>query len=142
MEIMTATVTLKEKVLWEGTAGSGHGVVMDGPAEAGGNNTGFRPMELILLGLGFCMGYDMVMILRRMRKEVTGYRIQLTGKRSEEPPSVYTEVTLEHVITGKGISRDSVERALELAEHKYCSASAMISKTATLVNTYRVEESP
>jgi putative redox protein len=77
-----------------------------------------------------------------MRKEVTGYRIQLTGKRPEEAPSVYTEVTLEHVITGKGISRDSVERALELAEHKYCSASAMFSKTATLVNTYRVEESP
>jgi putative redox protein len=142
METMTATVILKEKVLWEGTAGSGHGVVMDGPSEAGGSNAGFRPMELMLLGLGFCMGYDMVMILRRMRKEVTGYRIQLTGQRSEEPPSVYTEVAMEHVITGKGISRESVERALELAEHKYCSASAMFSKTATLVNTYRLEGSP
>jgi len=142
METMTAMVTLKEKVLWDGTAGSGHRVVMDGPAEAGGSNAGFRPMELMLLGLGFCMGYDMVMILRRMRKEVTGYQIRLTGQRSEEPPSVYTEVTLEHVLTGKGISPESVERALELAEHKYCSASAMFSKTAALINTYRIEESP
>jgi putative redox protein len=142
METMTATVTLKEKVLWEGTAGSGHRVVMDGPAEAGGSNAGFRPMELMLLGLGFCMGYDMVVILRRMRKEVTGYQLRLTGRRSEEPPGVYTEVTLEHVLTGKGISPESVERALELAEHKYCSASAMFSKTATLINTYRIEESP
>ena len=142
MENMTATVTLKEKVLWEGTADSGHRVLMDGPADAGGGNAGFRPMELMLLGLGFCMGYDMVMILRRMRKEVTGYRIQLTGKRAEEPPSVYTEVTLEHLITGKGIPKESVERALELAEHKYCSASAMFSKTAALINTYRLEESP
>ncbi len=142
METMTATVTLKEKVLWEGTAGSGHGVVMDGPTEAGGSNAGFRPMELMLLGLGFCMGYDMVMILRRMRKEVTGYQIRLTGKRAEDPPTVYTEVTLEHVLTGKGISPESVERALELAEHKYCSASAMFAKTATLINTYRIEESP
>jgi putative redox protein len=142
METMTATVTLKEKVLWEGTAGSGHRVVMDGPAEAGGSNAGFRPMELMLLGLGFCMGYDMVMILRRMRKEVTGYRIRLTGQRSEEPPGVYTEVTLEHVLTRKGIPPESVERALELAEHKYCSASAMFSKTATLIHTYRIEESP
>jgi putative redox protein len=140
MEAMNATVVLQEKVLWEGTAGSGHHVVMDGPAEAGGGNAGFRPMELMLLGLGFCMGYDMVMILRRMRKEVTGYRIQLNGKRADEPPSVYTEVTLEHVVTGKGISRESVERALELAEHKYCSASAMFAKTATLINTYAIEE--
>jgi putative redox protein len=137
---MTATVVLKEKVQWEGMAGSGHRVVMDGPAEAGGGNAGFRPMELMLLGLGFCMGYDMVMILHRMRKEVTGYRIELSGKRADNPPAVYTEVTLEHVITGKGISKDSVERALELAEHNYCSASAMFSKTATLVNTYRIEE--
>ena len=142
METMSATVTLKGKVVWEGTAGSGHHVVMDGPADAGGNNAGFRPMELMLLGLGFCMGYDMVMILRRMRKEVTGYRIHLSGKRAEEPPTVYTEVTLEHVLTGKGISPESVERALELAEHKYCSASAMFSKTATLIHTYRIEEGP
>jgi putative redox protein len=86
------------------------------------------------------MGFDMVMILRRMHKEVTGYRIQLNGKRAEEPPSVYTEVTLKHVVTGKRISKESVERALELAEHKYCSASAMFAKTATLINTYRIEE--
>ncbi len=142
METMTATVNLKEKVQWEGTAGSGHCVIMDGPVEAGGSNAGFRPMELMLLGLGFCMGYDMVMILRRMRKEVTGYQIRLTGQRSEEPPAVYTEVTLEHVITGKGIPKESVERALELAEHKYCSASAMFSKTAALISTYRIEEGP
>ena len=142
METMTAVVTLKEKVLWEGAAGSGHRVTVEGPAEAGGTDAGFRPMELMLLGLGFCMGYDMVMILRRMRKEVTAYQIRLTGQRAEEPPSVYTEVTLEHFITGKGIPPESVERALELAEHKYCSASAMFSKTATLINTYRIEEAP
>jgi len=118
----------------------GHRLIVDGPAEAGGTNAGFRPMELMLLGLGFCMGYDMVMILRRMRKEVTSYRIHLTGKRAEDPPTVYTEVTLEHVITGKGISEASVERAIELAENKYCSASAMFSKTATLINKYRIED--
>src|SRR4030042_2995301 len=130
---MSATVSLREKVLWEGVAGSGHRLLVDGPVEAGGSNVGFRPMELMLLGLGFCMGYDMVMILRRMRKEVTGYQIHLTGKRAEDPLRAYTEVTLEHVITGKGISEASVERAIELAEHKYCSASAMFSKTATLI---------
>jgi putative redox protein len=139
MAVMSATVSLREKVLWEGVAGSGHRLLVDGPVEAGGSNVGFRPMELMLLGLGCCMGFDMVLILRRMRKEVTGYEIHLTGQRNDEPPSVYTEVSLEHVITGRGISKESVERALELAEGKYCSASAMFSKTAKLTNTYRIE---
>jgi putative redox protein len=142
MQVMTAEVALKDKVQWEGVAGSGHRLSVDGPAEAGGKNAGFRPMELMLLGLGFCMGYDMVMILRRMRKEITGYQIRLTGQRSDKPPKVYTEVMLEHVITGKGISKASVEHALELAEHKYCSASNMFSKTTTLINRYHIEEIP
>ncbi len=140
MAVMSAVVTLQEMVRWQGEAGSGHRLTVDGPAEAGGSNAGFRPMELMLLGLGCCMGYDMVLILRRMRKEVTGYQIRLTGQRADDPPSVYTEVTLEHVITGRAISPDSMERALELAEHKYCSASAMFSKTAKLVNKYRIED--
>jgi putative redox protein len=137
---MKATVTMGQDSRWEGVSGSGHRLTVDGPPEAGGKNEGFRPMELMLLGLGMCMGYDMVRILRRMRKEVIGYQIQLTGQRAEDPPSIYTEVILEHVITGKGLSEASVERALDLAESKYCSASAMFSKTATLVNKYRIEE--
>ena len=141
MSIMSAVVTLQDKVRWEGVADSGHHLTVDGPAEAGGRNAGFRPMELMLLGLGCCMGFDMVMILRRMRKEVKGYQIRLTGKRADEPPTVYTEVTLEHVITGRGLSKESVERALDLAEHRYCSASAMFSGTSKLINTYRIEES-
>lgn len=140
MSIMRAVVSLQEKVRWVGEAESGHRLIVDGPPEAGGSNAGFRPMELMLLGLGCCMGYDMVMILRRMRKEVTGYRIRLTGKRSDEPPSVYTEVTLEHEIKGRGISRDSAERALELAEHRYCSASAMFAKTAKLIHKICIED--
>ena len=140
MSVMKAVVTMGADTRWEGVSGSGHRLTVDGPPEAGGKNEGFRPMELMLLGLGMCMGYDMVMILRRMRKEVIGYQIQLTGQRAEDPPSIYTEVILEHVITGKGLSEASVERALDLAESKYCSASAMFSKTATLVNKYRIEE--
>jgi len=140
MSVMKATVTMGQDSRWEGVSGSGHRLTVDGPPEAGGKNEGFRPMELMLLGLGMCMGYDMVRILRRMRKEVIGYQIQLTGQRAEDPPSIYTEVILEHVITGKGLSEASVERALDLAESKYCSASAMFSKTATLVNKYRIEE--
>lgn len=140
MSVMKAVVTMGKESQWEGVSGSGHRLIADGPPEAGGNNAGFRPMELMLLGLGLCMGYDMVMILRRMRKEVTAYQIHLTGQRAEDPPSIYTEVILEHVITGKGLSEASVERALDLAENKYCSAAAVFSKTATLTNKFRIEE--
>lgn len=140
MSVMKAVVTMGKDTRWEGVSGSGHHLSADGPPEAGGKNAGFRPMELMLLGLGLCLGYDMVMILRRMRKEVTGYQIQLTGQRAEDPPSIYTEVILEHVITGKGLSKAAVERALDLAENKYCSAAAMFAKTATLTNTFRIEE--
>jgi putative redox protein len=138
--VMHAEVLLRGGTLWEATAGSGHRLTVDGPPEAGGNNAGFRPMELMLLGLGCCMGYDMVMILRRMRQEVTGYRIRLTGQRAEEPPRVYTEVILEHRIIGKGVRPEAVKRAMELAEGKYCSASAMFSKTATLIQKFQIDE--
>jgi putative redox protein len=137
---LEAIVTLQEGVRWEAVAGSGHSVVIDGPAEAGGENAGFRPMELMLLALGGCMGFDMLMILRRMRQEVTGYQVRLAGERAEAPPTVFTEVRLEHTITGKGIAEASVKRALELAEHRYCSASAMFSKTARLTHSFKIEE--
>ena len=137
---MTAVVTLQENVRWKADAGSGHSVIIDGPVEAGGENAGFRPMELMLLGLGGCLAYDMLMILRRMRQDVTGYQLKLVGHRAEEPPTVYTEVNLEHTITGYGIDEANVKRALNLAESKYCSASAMFSKTAKLNHTLHIVE--
>jgi putative redox protein len=141
MSTMTAQVTLLENVRWEGKAGSGHSLLIDGPLEAGGENAGFRPMELMLLGLGSCIAYDTLMILRRMRQRVTSYQVSLIGERAEDPPAVYTTVTLEHVIAGRNVSEDSVQRALALAEDKYCAAWAMFSKTARLFNSCRIEAS-
>jgi putative redox protein len=140
MSTMTAVVTLQENVRWKAEAGSGHSVFVDGPVEAGGENAGFRPMELMLLGLGGCMAYDMLMILRRMREDITGYQLKLVGQRADDPPTVYTDVTLEHTITGFGVNEANVKRALNLAESKYCSASAMFSKTAKLNHTLRIVE--
>ncbi|MHB1130871.1 MAG: OsmC family protein [Chloroflexota bacterium] len=140
MSKMTAVVTLQENVRWTAQAGSGHSVTIDGPVEAGGEDAGFRPMELMLLALGGCMAYDMLMILRRMREDVTSYELKLDGTRADEPPTVYTNVTLEHTITGVGINEANVKRALNLAESKYCSASAMFSKTAKLTHSLNIVE--
>ena len=140
MSTMTVALRLQQDVRWKAEAGSGHSLIIDGPPEAGGEDAGFRPMELMLLGLGACMGLDMLLMLRRMRQGVTSYEPRLTGERAEDPPAVFTAVTLEHVITGRGILEASVKRALGPAETKYYSASAMFSKTARLTNIYRIEE--
>ena len=139
MALMTAVVTLQEDLKFRVEAGSGHALTVDGPLDAYGGNAGFRPMELMLMSLGGCMALDVLLVLRRMRQEVTAYQVRLTGERAEEPPAVYTAVTLEHVIAGPRLGKQSVERALKLAEDKYCSAWAMISRTARLTNRYRIE---
>ncbi len=138
MSTMTATVELQGNSRWVARAGSGYSVTVDAPVEAGGDGAGFRPMELMLMGLGSCMAYDVLLILRRMREEITGYRVSLAGERAEEPPAIYTRVALEHVVTGRKVSEDSVRRAISMAEEKYCSASAMFAKTAKLVNSFRI----
>ena len=134
----TAMVTFQRDVRFEARADSGHTVVIDGPAEAGGENAGFRPMELMLLGMAGCMSLDVVLILKRMRKTVTSYRVQVTAERAEDPPRVYTEARLEHVIGGPGLDAASVHRAIELAETTYCSGTAMFAKTAKVTNTFRL----
>ncbi|MDA8216251.1 MAG: OsmC family protein [Dehalococcoidales bacterium] len=140
MSTNTAVVTLQENVRWKAESGSGHSVIIDGPVEAGGENAGFRPMELMLVALGGCMAYDMLMILTRMREDITGYELKANGERADDPPTVYTSVKLEHTITGHDVSEANVKRALSLAENKYCSASAMFSKTAKLTNSFRIVE--
>ena len=133
-----ATVTFKGDVSFEATADSGHTVIIDGPEAAGGRNAGFRPMELMLLGMAGCMSLDVALILKRMRKPVTSYRVEVTAERAEDPPRVYTEARLEHVIGGPGLDAASVKRAIELAETTYCSGTAMFAKTAKVTNTFRL----
>jgi len=138
---LKGTLKFLEKVRFEAGAESGHTVTIDGPQEAGGENAGFRPMELMLLGLGSCMAFDVLLILRKMRQEVTSYTLNLEGERAEDPPRVYTEVRMEHVFKGLSLKPESIQRAIELAETTYCSASAMFAKTARVKNTFRILES-
>lgn len=102
MSTMKAELTLEGEVQWRAQAGSGHSLIIDGPVDAGGEDAGFRPMELMLLSLGGCLGYDTVMILRKMRHDVIGYQLTLIGERAEGLPAVYTDVKIEHVIRVMG----------------------------------------
>ena len=137
---------MKARVQWldgrafVGESGSGHAVVMDGAPESGGRNIGVRPMEMLLLGLGGCTAFDVVMILERMREKVTGLDIALEGDRATEDPKVFTRVKLIYKITGRGLKPANVERAVNLSAEKYCSASAMFGKTATIEHSFEIIE--
>ena len=137
---------MKARVQWldgrafVGESGSGHAVVMDGAPESGGRNIGVRPMEMLLLGLGGCTAFDIVMILERMREKVTGLDIALEAERAGEDPKVFTHVKMIYKVTGRNLKPANVERAVNLSAEKYCSASAMFEKTAKIEHSFEIIE--
>jgi putative redox protein len=137
---MKARIKWVQDVTFIGESGSGHSVVMDGAPEAGGRNLGVRPMEMMLLGLGGCSAFDVVLILKRGREQVTDCVVELDGERAAEDPKVFTKVTLRYIVTGRGLDRKKVERAVQLSADKYCSASAMFAKTAQLAHTIEIRD--
>ncbi|SRR5258708_39932830 len=124
---MTEAKTIwKEKQKFEGVASSGHAIILDGDKAAGNS-----PMELVLIGLCGCTGYDVVSILEKKREPFTSLEVRAEAERAIEPPTVYTKIKLIYRIGGK-VSRKAVEDAVRLSKEKYCSVSAMLAKTATI----------
>jgi putative redox protein len=117
--------------------GSGHLVGMDGAPDGGGRNLAPRPMEMVLVGTGGCTAYDVVLILKRGRHDVRGCDVVLKAERAADDPKVFTRIDFRFVVRGRGLKQDVVERAVRLSHEKYCSASAMLEKTAAL--TYAVQ---
>lgn len=121
--------------MFVGESGSGHAVVMDGAPEAGGRNLGCRPMEMLLLGLGGCSAFDVVMILKRGREQVTDCVVEIDAERASEDPKVFTRIAMRYIITGTSLNPTKVERAVQLSADKYCSATAVLNKTAQITHT-------
>jgi putative redox protein len=105
---------------------SGHTVVMDGPEENGGRNIGFRPMEMVLLGMAGCTSYDVIHILGKARQNVTDCVAEVEAIRAESIPAVFTDIHLHFLVTGVNLKQAQVERAIKLSSEKYCSASMML----------------
>ena len=122
------------------TGNSGHSLVVDTSEDEGGENAGFSPIELLLLGLAGCTGMDVISILKKQRQHVTGYEINVHGTRRAEHPMTYEQITVEHVVTGHSIDSKAVARAIELSSTKYCCVSNTLNKTATITETYRIVE--
>jgi putative redox protein len=133
---MLANVTWVEDRRFVGRASSGHAIVVDGSEEKQGPS----PMELLLIGMAGCTGYDVINILEKKRQVVTGLEVSARAERAEEPPRVYTVIEVEYVLRGRGINPKAVEDAIRLSKEKYCSASVMLEKTAKITTSYRIEE--
>jgi putative redox protein len=135
---MKARVKWIEGVSFAGQSGSGHTVVMDGAPEAGGRNLGVRPMEMVLIGLGGCTAFDVIEILRKGRQRVTDCVVELEAERAETVPKVFTRIHVHFVVTGAKLDPAKVARAIELSAEKYCSASAMLGKTAEITHDFEI----
>jgi putative redox protein len=120
-----------------GIPSSGHGLVIDADRT---RNSGIGPMELLLLGLGSCTGTDVVIILQKKRECVTGLEVQIRGERASIPPTVYTEIHIHYVVTGRRVKEKSVQDAIQLSQTKYCGAAAMLGKTANMSFDYEIRE--
>ena len=120
--------------------GSGHLITIDGAPDGGGRNLAPRPMETVLAGTGACTAYDVVLILRRGRHAVTGCRVKVNAERATTDPKVFTRIGMHFVISGRALNTNAVARAVALSHEKYCSATALLAKTAAIVVSHEVVE--
>ena len=137
---------MKARIKWiEGAAmlaesGSGHALVMDGPPDAGGRNLGVRPMEMLLMGMGGCTLFDVLLILRKSRQPVSDCVLELQAERAAEDPKVFTRIHAHFILSGRGLSPKQVERAIRLSAEKYCSASIMLGATAEISHDFEIRD--
>jgi len=137
---MKATVKWAGEASFEGKSETGHTVLMDGPPDLGGRNRGPRPMELLLLGLGGCTSFDVVLILRKGRQDILDCVAQIDAERAATDPKVFTRIHVHFVVSGRKLDPRRVENAINLSAEKYCSASIMLGKTAAITHDFEIVE--
>lgn len=137
---MKTRIKWVEGVTFMGETDSGHAVIMDGPPDHGGRNLGPRPMEMLLLGLGGCTTFDVLMILKKSRQAVDDCVVEISAERADNEPKVFTKIHVHFIVTGKDLKEKQVERAVSLSAEKYCSASIMLGKTAEITHDFEMIE--
>ncbi|MCW9048070.1 MAG: OsmC family protein [Gammaproteobacteria bacterium] len=137
---MKARVKWLDNMSFVGESGSGHSVVMDGAPDSGGRNLAARPMEMVLIGMGGCTAFDVVMILKKARQPIKDCIVELSAERSGEIPRVFTKIHAHYIVKGNGLSEKQVEKAVNLTAEKYCSVSIMLAATAELTHDFEIIE--
>lgn len=139
-KLMNAKIKWSDGLQFIGQSGTGHAIVMDGDPEVGGSNTGMRPMEMLLVGLGGCSGMDVASVLQKKKQQVAGIEINVKGTKADTYPKKFTEIEIEYIVTGKDLSEDAVKKAIELSFGKYCSVKATLEGAAKITYSYKILE--
>ena len=137
---MNISVNWVDGMLMVGKSNSGHSITMDGPSEIGGENLGVRPMEMLLLGVAGCTMIDVVTTLKKMRQDLMHLKTKVNAERADDHPKVFTEIHIQFELKGKDLDSIKVEKAITLSAEKYCSASIMLGKTATITHDFEIVE--
>ncbi len=137
---MKAVIKWLDNMSFVGESESGHSVVMDGAPDSGGRNLGVRPMEMVLLGMGGCTAFDVVLILQRQRQEITDCQVELSSERADDVPRVFTKIHVHYVVKGKMLDEKKVARAVKMTAEKYCSVSIMLSKSVEVTHDFEIIE--
>lgn len=136
---MKTKVTWNGKMKFSGTADSGFTLPLDSSPSTGGNNEGFRPTELVAIGLAACTAMDVLSILQKKRQKLTAFEVNVeVVERAQDHPRVFKHIQILYVIQGTDVDPQAVERAVELSTTKYCSVSAMVEKTAKIEHSYQI----
>jgi putative redox protein len=137
---MDAVVKLDQRMRFMGTADTGFEVVMDSDTSVGGDDTGPRPMELILIGLCGCTAMDVISILRKKRQSVSKLEVKAHADRADTHPKVFTDIMLKYFVTGRNVDPKAVERAIQLSADRYCPAQAMLGQVTNMTTSYVIVE--
>ncbi len=137
---MKARVKWLDHMSFVGESGSGHTVVMDGAPDSGGRDLAPRPMEMVLIGMGGCTAFDVVLILQRARQPIDDCIVELSAERAETVPKVFTKIHVHYIVKGKGLSEKQVEKAVKLTAEKYCSVSIMLAASVEITHDFEIIE--
>lgn len=137
---MDATVSMKHGLSFTATADTGFTVDLGASPSVGGDDDGFRPMELMLISLAGCTAMDVISILRKKRQEVTGFEVHAHAEQAKEHPKVFTEITIKYIVHGVGVEPEAVARSVQLSETKYCPAQAMLDQAVPIRHEWEIIE--
>jgi len=139
---MDVSVTWRRGLSFTGTADSGFQVPLGADASVGGDNDGFRPLELMAVSLAGCTAMDVISILRKKGQEVDAFEVRVHSERAEEHPRVFTKMHITYVVSGRAIDQAAFERAIELSVTRYCPAQAMLSKAVQITHAHEIHSTP
>jgi putative redox protein len=138
MSALTAKMTWKGGLKFEGVSTFGYPVVADVRKDVGGNEEGARPTELLLYAVASCTGVDVIRILQKQRQKIDSLEIEVVGHQREEYPKAFAKLEVKYIARGADLDEKKLARAIELSEKKYCSVSATVTCSGEVVTSFEI----